>query len=518
ASAGSAIASASASASIAPYERPLPKSASPEALAHFVKARRLMRDAWVYEGYAELELALKADPGLAAAHVLGFIYNGMRESYRSALALRDALDDRDRGIVAVGDALFGATSDVIEADRRARELVARYPRDAELLLVRRTIAIASFDFTRAAAFAREAFALDPTLYFALNFLGTDLENLGDFAEARNVYAQCLAASPNAAACISSAGWIDGYEGRCDLREQSLRKRLELSPETPAVTQLLALAIDANGASFDDALALLHRAGAGQAGAEHPQNYYENQLALLHGAFTTALAGFARAEERAQSLQDESAHLENTFGEAMAREEEGDVRGAARVARDFLDRRSRYNDHEGITVFLLAPIAVRGGAMTKSEALALPVVPARARPVTDARRAYWGDLLRLALVDDAASAREVLAALGGKAPRHRHIFDQEVDRSTYAFARAKELTGDFDGAIAAAAPVSTRCEQDGTLNLHATLLVGRAREAKGDNPDACEAYARVLARWGKATPRSVSADEARARSTALKCGK
>jgi serine/threonine-protein kinase len=51
---------------------------------------------------------------------------------------------------------------------------------------------------------------------------------------------------------------------------------------------------------------------------------------------------------------------------------------------------------------------------------------------------------------------------------------------------------------------------------AHLWLGRAREAKADTAGACKAYAVVLERWGKAKPRSVSADEARARSKALGC--
>ena len=55
------------------------------------------------------------------------------------------------------------------------------------------------------------------------------------------------------------------------------------------------------------------------------------------------------------------------------------------------------------------------------------------------------------------------------------------------------------------------------HTRASDALGQALEATGDKPGACAAYKVVLDRWGKAKPRSVTADHARARSTALGCG-
>jgi serine/threonine-protein kinase len=53
-------------------------------------------------------------------------------------------------------------------------------------------------------------------------------------------------------------------------------------------------------------------------------------------------------------------------------------------------------------------------------------------------------------------------------------------------------------------------------MHSTLDLGQALEATGDATGACGAYRKVLARWGNAKPKSVTADKARARSKALRC--
>jgi serine/threonine-protein kinase len=56
------------------------------------------------------------------------------------------------------------------------------------------------------------------------------------------------------------------------------------------------------------------------------------------------------------------------------------------------------------------------------------------------------------------------------------------------------------------------------HTRATLELGAVLETKGDERGACDAYSKVLARWGGAKPRSVTADKARARVKALACGR
>jgi serine/threonine-protein kinase len=54
-------------------------------------------------------------------------------------------------------------------------------------------------------------------------------------------------------------------------------------------------------------------------------------------------------------------------------------------------------------------------------------------------------------------------------------------------------------------------------VHAKLDLGLALEQTGDPKGACEAFGKVLAQWGHATPRSISADAAREGVTRLSCG-
>ena len=55
-----------------------------------------------------------------------------------------------------------------------------------------------------------------------------------------------------------------------------------------------------------------------------------------------------------------------------------------------------------------------------------------------------------------------------------------------------------------------------LYAHSNLFLGEMDEEAGDTASACFHYARVLALWGHAKPRSVTADEARSHARRLGC--
>jgi serine/threonine-protein kinase len=56
------------------------------------------------------------------------------------------------------------------------------------------------------------------------------------------------------------------------------------------------------------------------------------------------------------------------------------------------------------------------------------------------------------------------------------------------------------------------------HTQAHAWLGQAREAKGDKAGACAAYQGVLERWGRAKPRSVTAEMATKRAKLLGCGR
>jgi hypothetical protein len=81
-----------------------------------------------------------------------------------------------------------------------------------------------------------------------------------------------------------------------------------------------------------------------------------------------------------------------------------------------------------------------------------------------------------------------------------------------------LAGRFDEAVPLLSQAARSCFvfDDPLEQIRHQYELGLALEGLGDRTGACDAYARVLSRWGHAKPRSVTADEARTHSTKLGC--
>jgi serine/threonine-protein kinase len=124
----------------------------------------------------------------------------------------------------------------------------------------------------------------------------------------------------------------------------------------------------------------------------------------------------------------------------------------------------------------------------------------------------------------AEAREALSALPRSAPvagLAGHPFAGGVLGRAYWLAgdaeRAEPLLRAATAWCGSALPLQPLLEADWRIaRIRDFATLGELLEKKGDKGGACARYAAVLARWGKAKPRSVTADKARARSKALGC--
>jgi serine/threonine-protein kinase len=81
-----------------------------------------------------------------------------------------------------------------------------------------------------------------------------------------------------------------------------------------------------------------------------------------------------------------------------------------------------------------------------------------------------------------------------------------------------LGGKRDEAMPHLARTFTRCDRFPAIfqMTRAGLFYGHALEERGDQGGACEVYRALVARWGEARPRSVTAEEAARRAAALGC--
>jgi len=133
-------------------------------------------------------------------------------------------------------------------------------------------------------------------------------------------------------------------------------------------------------------------------------------------------------------------------------------------------------------------------------------------------AYSGDLWLAGLASPAASRTEAEAAIGtlpsyGKLPS----WTPTVPGMALA-GHAYLLAGRLPDAVTALRAGASTCTvlPEPFANTRAWLELGTALEQTGDKPGACQAYSVVLARWGHAKPRSLTADRARTHAARLGC--
>jgi serine/threonine-protein kinase len=120
-------------------------------------------------------------------------------------------------------------------------------------------------------------------------------------------------------------------------------------------------------------------------------------------------------------------------------------------------------------------------------------------------------------ETASDAREALEAL----PRYSPLFT--FDGMVYnerVMGRVLQLVGRLDEAIPHLRRAVASCFSPDSFPSHqwAARTLGEALEAKGDTKGACDAFGEVLAHWGNAKPRSITADAARAHMKKLGCAR
>jgi serine/threonine-protein kinase len=210
-------------------------------------------------------------------------------------------------------------------------------------------------------------------------------------------------------------------------------------------------------------------------------------------------------------------------------ETGDAAATQRIASDFVARSAAWPAEAFLGHRVDLSLSFARLALPAGEPPPASFAATRRKWIEDRffTGAYKGDVWNYAYAStaltptEARAALDALPALGPPA--------QIVGLSGWGFSsrwgspdadagRVYLLAGQVDEAIVHLKRAAAECNVfDSTIDhVHAALDLGRALEQKGDVQGACDAYGKVLAQWGHAKPRSVSADAARARVTALKC--
>jgi tetratricopeptide (TPR) repeat protein len=451
-----------------------------------------------------------------------------REALLQALSHRASLDERDRALLdAVAPAYTETPTDFAAASERLAAVAQRFPDDVTVLSALGRVQ-AEHDLRASVASQQRVSAIDPGHVPARSALADSLTYLGDLAGARRTLEECLDVSPSATACLRQQVYLELAVSDCAAVETTARRWMLISREGGSAQRFLAYGLAGQGRPLDAVRETLLQSRASQEPERRARSEQEDARALA--ALAGDLGEAARRGEAVEALVEasraESEHAASAAALAMILEEQGRGADAARVAQRFLERREAWEvtprtDDRALSrdpTQALLSVQVRAGTLSATAAAAQRA----------ARRAWWerrqGSLPEVggfvwitqyaAGVETRAEAAEALAALArfGGVPPYALLPGMHVDA---VVGRAYLLAGRAAEALPALTRAATSCYalRFPVDQMRAVRDLGVARAATGDRAGACAAFKRVVDRWGRATPRSVTAEDARARMLA-----
>jgi len=370
-------------------------------------------------------------------------------------------------------------------------------------------------------------ALDAGFARPLSLKAEYLTYMGKLDDARAVTATCLDRFPDATDCLAERGELDRLRGDARAMEMDARRAMMTNPDEPRFYDTLANAMLAGGASVATLEEVLRQKRSRLPAETRAQEE------LTDGIRCALVAGdFERADRDARALDEGLAgdarmrvHAWPALVRVHALREMDRTKDAAPVARAFLAKRDAWEPE------LKADDWAMANDPTASMLSVLLDAGVMDRPELERERAAW--ILRWeeraevtskpflwfhAWAAGATTAELANAALDAR-PRYEplppHAFETLAPA---AVGHVYLLGGRTDDALAALREATTLVSGFSfpVEQTRAFFDLGQALERANDPKQACVAYAHVVSRWGNAQPRSVTADAARKRMTALRC--
>jgi len=482
-------------------------SSSSEAQRYYDEAMRSFHDG-TGQAVPLLQSAVKADPGFGAAYLwLWWLSNTIYgtevaehsdEYHRRLVALQSALTPRERALLdALEQPDSRSESDKLDA------YLAQFPDDDLGWTMRGTL-----DHTLATN--DRSLPLHPTLVPLLVQKANRLVWASRDDEAAAVLGHCLEISPYSTACLfSRSTWRDD-RGKCAEAEEDLRRWLELQPDSRNARLTFAGVLAAQGTP---AAALREVLAGTKYSTESAGAMVEALVPMFVGDLVEVERIATTASAKLPANATESEHFEAAGTLVDAYSESGDLPAAARVASDYLTRRAAWPSLSPTLMVIMTAVAARGGrveaslASRRREEAFQAFVAQKAEPGIAWTRAYAQSA---ETPDEARAAVAKLDAVHATLPSPPTA---AATRTLFLAGRTSEARPLLEQQALSCS--STLLDTRDWVRSH--LYLGELDEQAGNKSSACDHFAKVLARWGHAKPRSVSADEARAHVTKLGCG-
>jgi serine/threonine-protein kinase len=501
----------------------------PEAAAAYADAVQLWRDGSTLKAERALLRAVDLDPMLAIAHLelalMTFARDGVDalDHFHAAYEHRALMTLRDRALLDASEPYLRAVSDPDAWADRMASLTKAYPKDHEIWFWLGVAREKQFDFELAKDAYDRALALDPSFIPALHAKAFVDRQLGNVDAALNEYDNCMRRSYVAASCYQGRFEMMRDEGECKRAADDARAWASLDKSMQAyhaVAEALA-AQDAPTASVEAALAQAWNAlpEKERAAAERGDRL---SLALLRGDFATAERLGLEQEKELGADSDllERAHVALQLTTIYF--ETGRIPEAAKVAEAFREKMSGWTppplgDNPSI---VFVEYLYRAGRLSQAQLRDERRKWLEAEEEREGRKRRWRQAAYrwatayAGFAENEREAKEALEVMPQFLPMPPET--RRTARFNFAVGKAYALAGHLGEAEPYLQRATAACVDLSAPQIHtrAHYYLGLSLEAKKDYAGARKAYETVIARWGKAAPRSVTADLAKARLAAL----
>jgi serine/threonine-protein kinase len=510
-----------------------PVSKNAEAAALYAEALQAWRGGAPDDAVYAMEQATSLDRELSAGQIRLSLWKfnlkpvDAREHFDIALRHRATLGEKDQALLHAAEPLLRDPYDLEELERRFEALTTNYPGDVEAWIHLGAARLKRLRFDAAIDAFDKALALDRSAVAAWVLKAECLSMKGDHDGQLKAYNVCLESAPRAPECHAQKIALHARLGDCAEMLEGAKRLLSMNPRSFITQKNLAMALYATGAPRDSVIEALGRGWTFRPDPERKATELRDRaaLAVLDGDFDGAvrLIGEWRAEIAEKPEQDR--HAVPALDLARIYRETGAIKKADQTAAEFLRRMVTLTEpslSDWTIAFL--PFRWRAGSISADEF-------EKGRSAwAEAFRSKWkkaGRRLDLELdwmlwsnahgsvVETEAEAREALE----KMPRELSPVLltgrwQPVDLN---IGKVLVLAGEVDRARPHLERAARSCSAvaDPMAFMVARLYYGMVLEGAGEIEKARAAYEDVLAHWGKARPKSATAEKARARLKALK---
>jgi tetratricopeptide (TPR) repeat protein len=207
-------------------------TSSPEAAKLFEEGLRLSYDLHTEQALTKWREATRKDPNFAQAWAyIVFASSDPVEAKRAAVKARLASQNATPGEKLLVKWLISTNEGhFVDAIAAMNDLLAMYPRDAELNYEAESWLDSQHEYEAAAKFGKRALAVDPNFAGALNILGYDLAGMHQYEQAIPYLKRYVELEPNDANPRDSLAEILQKAGRLEESLAEYREALKLDPK------------------------------------------------------------------------------------------------------------------------------------------------------------------------------------------------------------------------------------------------------------------------------------------------